>query len=370
MEASNSGENVVKPGMHQFADPNAFETLNKHQESKISDNLERGKKWTVHKEDYEALYKRMDNLCDQTQYQAMIPIAGSDNWFADRSVKQARAICKRRMDKCDSMLKDLETEKNLFQNWRKETMNLQNSTEDGATEIREPYDEAEELKWKEEHRHKVREHKLNKKNNDTDENDEDAEHWRRLDELEIQEELEANDVSESEEESEDFSHSPPLSDDSESNEIVVQDPSFKPPPMQRRVSFGGVTQVDIGDSTQPIASLLTTNTDFINFSHTPCQSQNQNSNELDPGHLKEIFDKPNTKSILKPFEASSIPIAPEGHELPEPSDFKSVREPFIDPVLDKIVEKDNYQDSIKDVSSEVAQSSERKVSRFKLSRLA
>lgn len=42
-----------------------------------------------------------------------------DNWFAERSAKQAQAICQRRLDKCKSQLDKLKEEKKLVEGWQK-----------------------------------------------------------------------------------------------------------------------------------------------------------------------------------------------------------------------------------------------------------
>eukprot|EP00096_Caligus_rogercresseyi_P000251 TRINITY_DN10643_c0_g1_i1.p1 TRINITY_DN10643_c0_g1~~TRINITY_DN10643_c0_g1_i1.p1 ORF type:complete len:405 (-),score=105.95 TRINITY_DN10643_c0_g1_i1:24-1238(-) len=395
----------IEPGLYQFTDPKALQQLTSHQESKISENLERGQKWTLHKEEYEALYKRLENLCDQTQYQVMIPLAGSkafmpgrlentnevmvllgDNWFADRSVKQARDMVRRRIQKCDSMLKDLATEKKLFENWRKETLGMKgeggsSEGEGGMEEIREPYDESTERQWREEHKVKVREYIMNKKNNDGSskaEDESDNELWRRLDELEIREELEEDNSEEEDDgEEEDWSESPPLSDEedgSESREIIVHDPSFKPPPLQRRVSFGNVTHVNL-ETLCPPSQSPATETNILKFSHTSgVANQNINSQELNPGHLKDLFDAPAPKSILKPFEVSSIPIVSDEDRKLEDEDtassssnFERVREHFLDPVKETIVEKNPV--GYKMMESSTSEQPQRKASRFKLSRL-
>ena len=42
-----------------------------------------------------------------------------DNWFAERSAKQAGQICQRRLIKCKDQLDKLREEKKLVQGWQK-----------------------------------------------------------------------------------------------------------------------------------------------------------------------------------------------------------------------------------------------------------
>jgi hypothetical protein len=42
-----------------------------------------------------------------------------DNWFAERSAKQATQICQRRLDKCRDQLEKLKEEKKLVEGWKK-----------------------------------------------------------------------------------------------------------------------------------------------------------------------------------------------------------------------------------------------------------
>merc|ERR1712214_13010 len=112
-----------------------------------------------------------------------------DNWFVERSAKEAREICQRRIDKCQGMLDGLEKESKLYRSWLQETSKIDTEIKEDATkDIIEEYDEEKEKQWRIKHRERVRKEKiLGTKGAD----DDDAEYFRKLDELEVEEELDA-----------------------------------------------------------------------------------------------------------------------------------------------------------------------------------
>ena len=95
------------------------------------------------------------------------------------------------------MLEDLEKEVKMYKSWQREAEQL--GQDENLLEIREPYNEEEENKWREKHRDKVKQEKQQslskqaaKANIKNSSNDNDDNFWQRLDELELEEELDAH----------------------------------------------------------------------------------------------------------------------------------------------------------------------------------
>ncbi|XP_013413288.1 unconventional prefoldin RPB5 interactor-like [Lingula anatina] len=110
-----------------------------------------------------------------------------DNWFAERSAKEASEIVDRRIAAVDKSLGDFSEELKLLESRRHFTRDVAQESLDHR-EIREVYDEEEEKKWKEEHRKNVRSYHQQKRKAAAKQEDQVNEDlWRRLDELEMQE---------------------------------------------------------------------------------------------------------------------------------------------------------------------------------------
>ena len=95
------------------------------------------------------------------------------------------------------MLEDLEKEVKMYKSWQREAEQL--GQDENLLEIREPYNEEEENKWREKHRDRVKQEKKQslskqaaKANIKNSSNDNDEKFWQRLDELELEEELDAH----------------------------------------------------------------------------------------------------------------------------------------------------------------------------------
>ncbi|XP_076340512.1 uncharacterized protein LOC143241002 [Tachypleus tridentatus] len=133
---------------------------------------EKIEQWEKFKNDYESLKERLTTLPDVISYEIMVPfgpqafIPGSlvhtnqvkvllgDNWFVERSAKQASEIAGRRIKQCEKMLSDLHKEKEQFQNWISYTTEIQG--DEDAVEIMEEYNPEKEKIWREQHRKNVK----------------------------------------------------------------------------------------------------------------------------------------------------------------------------------------------------------------------
>lgn len=186
-------------------DPNQLERLRESQQKGLQSCDAKLERWAQFERDYESLCGRLDTLADRVTHEVMVPLNSlafvpgrlvhtnevlvllGDNWFAQRSARQAFDIAKRRADQCRRMQRDLEKEKEQRSNWIKYTDELHR--ESACAEICEPYDPAEEAAWRERHRKSVRDYHRSKKDVRVGEGDKDV--WAMLDRLELQEERES-----------------------------------------------------------------------------------------------------------------------------------------------------------------------------------
>jgi unconventional prefoldin RPB5 interactor 1 len=133
--------------------------------------------WIKFLNDYKALKERLSTITDRTTHEVMVPIGGSslafmpgfikhtneilvllgDNYFVERSAKQAIDIVNRRITKCQQMIDDLNREKSQIESWL--SFSDQNKNQD-LVEIIEEFDEQKEMLWREEHKRNVRSYKL------------------------------------------------------------------------------------------------------------------------------------------------------------------------------------------------------------------
>ena len=162
--------------------------------------------WTKFMSDYRALEERLSTLADKTRYDVMVPIGGSnlafmdgyikhtneilvllgDNYFVERSAKQAKEIVERRLTKCRQMIDELNIEKTSLEKWLSFSKQFADESENqDFVEIVEPYDEEKEKQWRVDHKRRIREYKLSEKSSNKETEDSDI--IKRLEKLEIEE---------------------------------------------------------------------------------------------------------------------------------------------------------------------------------------
>ena len=204
-----TGEQQITPGVYSAVDLPSLNKLHDEQQRMIQESKEKAKIWAKHKTDYFHLRQKLSTITDKTTHQVMIPFGGKkaffegqlvhtneimvllgDNWFVERSAKEAAEICDRRITRCNDMLQKLDQEIQLFQSWQDESNQLMSDSK--LREIREPFNEKDEEEWRKKHREKVKAARLSeqkncKSNEETD--DEEADLWKLLDQLEMEEDL-------------------------------------------------------------------------------------------------------------------------------------------------------------------------------------
>ena len=167
----------------------------------LDECLQRIRDFEFHQKQYEQLRDKLKTLPDQLEYDALIPIAEpgagnveyisgglarnaqsqvqhiprpplafmpgrihrtnevlvhlGDNWFVDQSARQASEIVDRRLAKLDSLLSDLKREKDGTQDWLNNVRQVKEEKQQ-FVEIMEKYDEEKEVKWRQQHRERLR----------------------------------------------------------------------------------------------------------------------------------------------------------------------------------------------------------------------
>lgn len=175
------------------------------------------KQLSKYKQDYEAVRERLETLPDEVSHEVMVPLGKlayvpgrlkhtneimvllGENWFVERSAKQSVEIVRRRIAKCEETMNRLNSEIELHHSWEKSTKKLHSDLVN-ATGIDFAEEEEDEEAWREKHRQKVRDYRqklagmrekgIPPEGGDDDTLDEEVDIWKRLDELELQEELE------------------------------------------------------------------------------------------------------------------------------------------------------------------------------------
>ncbi len=172
---------IMEPGLYQAVDSSGLERLQDEHHKSITESRTKAQVWAKHRTEYKILQGKLSKITDKTQHNVMLPFGGKkaffegqlvhtneimvllgDNWFVERSAKQAGEICQRRLQRCDEMLEKLDQEIKLHESWLKEAHQLAFDAErgEGNIEIKEAYDEEQEELWRVQHRERVRAEKL------------------------------------------------------------------------------------------------------------------------------------------------------------------------------------------------------------------
>ncbi|XP_052061167.1 unconventional prefoldin RPB5 interactor 1-like [Mytilus californianus] len=183
-----------------------LERLKQEQEIALEETTANIKQWEKFRTDYKALKSRLKTLPDKVTHDVMVPFGPlafmpgklvhtneilvllGDNWFVERSAKQACGIIDRRAKSIHKEIENLQKQKELLQP-RLDAVKGQFSKETDTFDIVEEYNEEKEEKWKAQHKKNVKDYKKSVKEK-TDESSEivtpmtDKELWDRLDELE------------------------------------------------------------------------------------------------------------------------------------------------------------------------------------------
>ncbi|KAI1285456.1 Unconventional prefoldin RPB5 interactor [Halotydeus destructor] len=164
-------------------DPQQLDYLKHKQQQALQSCLDNTARWRRMRSELETVESKLTELPAKTRHEIMVPVGSKsgqdmhfafmpgyihhtneivvllgDNWFVERSAKQAAEIAARRLAKCDKILRDLDKEKLQYEQWLEYVDKVKGESED-AIELVEKYDDEEEQKWRTEHRKRVRESK-------------------------------------------------------------------------------------------------------------------------------------------------------------------------------------------------------------------
>ncbi|XP_071480119.1 uncharacterized protein [Diadema antillarum] len=146
--------------------------LKEEEEKALFETLEKVRQWEKFDEDYTALKTRLSTLPDKVSHPIMVPFGKlafmpgklvhtneilvllGDNWFAERSAKQACDVIDRRKKYVGKMIDDLKKQQYLLESRLGFVSDLKSTTEGrgDVVEIREDYDAEKEAKWREQRR--------------------------------------------------------------------------------------------------------------------------------------------------------------------------------------------------------------------------
>ncbi|XP_048779762.2 unconventional prefoldin RPB5 interactor-like isoform X2 [Ostrea edulis] len=184
--------------------------LEEEQKLALSETDRKIKQWEAFRSDYDALRNTLTTLPDKITHDVMVPFGPlafmpgklvhtneilvllGDNWFVDRSAKQATEIIGRRIKTVQKQIEELQAQKHLLEPRLEFTKNLPGgSVNEDYFEITEEYNPEKENLWREEHRKSIQRQRNQEKaeresaEKNAAQTDEDI--WRRLDDLERQE---------------------------------------------------------------------------------------------------------------------------------------------------------------------------------------
>ena len=135
-QSSSEGQSGASPltgGLFPIVESDSLEKLRENHTRALDDAKQRGQVWEKHKEEYTNLKSVLSTLHEKTTHQTMVPLGSKaymegtlvhaneimvllgENWFAERSTKQASEICERRIASCDEMMSKLNEELRLIQ---------------------------------------------------------------------------------------------------------------------------------------------------------------------------------------------------------------------------------------------------------------
>ncbi|VDI71729.1 unconventional prefoldin RPB5 interactor 1 [Mytilus galloprovincialis] len=184
-----------------------LERLKQEQEIALEETNANINQWEKFRTDYKALKTRLKTLPDKVTHDVMVPFGPlafmpgklvhtneilvllGENWFVERSAKQACGIIDRRAKSIHKEIENLHKQKELLQP-RLDAVKGQFSKETDTFDIVEEYNEEKEKKWKAQHKKNVKHYKKTVKGKADESSEEmgktmtDKELWDRLDELE------------------------------------------------------------------------------------------------------------------------------------------------------------------------------------------
>ncbi|XP_015116206.1 unconventional prefoldin RPB5 interactor 1 [Diachasma alloeum] len=230
-----------------------YEQLKTYQQQILSQALNEGirrnneqvKTWSDYKKRHEKVLEGLAMLPQDLSVNCMVPMGKralmrgklvhtneimvclGDGYFAKYSAPQAIALCNRRIQRANEMLENLEKERNLFEMRQMITDTFDVFGDNNKKDLQEHWDNEKLENWRDEHRRREKEYRqklAQLKNEKKEEIKTEEDLFKRLDALELQEELE-DELYKLEEDNPDF-YTLQLDDDEYYDESEVDSESY------------------------------------------------------------------------------------------------------------------------------------------------
>ncbi|XP_074108970.1 unconventional prefoldin RPB5 interactor isoform X2 [Cotesia typhae] len=191
---------------------NPQQLFNQLLSERLKANTQQIKTWSDYKKRHEKVIEGLDVLPQDLSINCMVPIGKralmpgklnrtneitvclGDGYFAKYTAAQAKALCNRRIKKADEMLENLEKERSLYETRSMLPNYFDIFNNEDKKDFNEHWDDKKLEDWRREHRQREKEYrqKLRELKKDQVENEIKTEDdlFKRLDALELQEELE------------------------------------------------------------------------------------------------------------------------------------------------------------------------------------
>lgn len=158
---------------------NPYEVLYERESAELQGCLTNIELFSKYIKDYECLAERLSTLADRTSHEIMVPIAGSklaympgyihhtneilvligDNYFVEKSTKEAVEFVERRISFCHKKIEELNHQRGMLENWLDATGNIKSENESGLVDITEQWSEEELQQWQTKHKQNVQNYK-------------------------------------------------------------------------------------------------------------------------------------------------------------------------------------------------------------------
>ncbi|XP_058808461.1 unconventional prefoldin RPB5 interactor-like protein [Phymastichus coffea] len=187
---------------HQILDQVYSQSIKKNEESI--------KTWTQYRDRHKKVIEGLQTIVNDVSVNCVVPLGKrafmkgklthtneilvciGDGYFVKYSSHQAVELCNRRIKRAEKMLEDLEKERNLFETRQMFPLSMGAFESDDCKDINEYWDDKKIEDWRIEHRKKEKEYRqklIELKNSEKKEIVTEEDLFKRLDELELEEEL-------------------------------------------------------------------------------------------------------------------------------------------------------------------------------------
>jgi len=394
--AFNATKNVE---LHQTEAQSSLSRLLAAQNKKLEELKQRVGQLCKYKDDFDAVRTRLVTLPDRLSHEVMVPLGKvafvpgrlkhtneilvllGDNWFAGRSARQSLEIVDRRIEKCDELIKGINAEIQLQNDWEKSTKLMFNDLI--GNKCFDSFEE-EDQGWRDKHAQKVKEYKTKlaeSRQKEQEARKDESDVWSRLDELEIQEELqhELDLLGEEEEEDGECCEWEDLEEGSAEEDAAAAEEDDPTKESRRGVTWSEKDSIRQFGIDEILSKRESVDCAKIHFKHTPLKSKSSPlTSDASISSPSDIFDQfcaktAEPKSILK-VKKSTTPLMETQQkdaqdQAPPTLPLVQRQHQQITAVGDEVKEHEHEHQQQQQQQEEVEVNTHRPVSRFKAARL-